>query len=256
MKNNHVKPLIAITGASSGIGAAVARRFAKEGFRLALMARRLDRLEQLQNELKGEIALFELDVCSSDAVAKTFQRIEREHGPIDILVNNAGCGFGLEPAFQGKIEEWDQCVDTNIKGLLYCTRAALPSMVKENRGHIINLGSVAARYPYPGGNVYGATKAFVRQFSFNLRADLLGTEVRVSCIEPGLTGGTEFSVIRFRGDESLASKAYAQTKPLHPEDVAEVIYFCHSLPPHVNINTVEMMPVCQASGPLAIHRLT
>jgi 3-hydroxy acid dehydrogenase / malonic semialdehyde reductase len=252
--NAKSKPLVVITGASAGIGAATARRFAKEGFRLALTARRLDRLEQLRKELKGDIKVFELDVCSSDAVSTIFQRIEQEQGPIEILVNNAGCAFGLEPAYRGKVEEWDQCVDTNIKGLLYCTRAALPAMVKYDRGHIINLGSVAARYPYPGGNVYGATKAFVRQFSFNLKADLLGTKVRVSCIEPGLVGGTEFSVVRFQGDQSRADKIYEHTQPLHPDDIAEVIYFCHSVPSHVNINTVEIMPVSQASSSLAIHR--
>jgi 3-hydroxy acid dehydrogenase / malonic semialdehyde reductase len=252
--NAKSKPLVAITGASAGIGAATARRFAKEGFRLALTARRLDRLEQLQDELKGDVTVFELDVCSSDAVTAVFHRIEQEQGPIDVLVNNAGCAIGLEPAYQGNVKDWDKCVDTNIKGLLYCTRAVLPSMVKYDRGHVINLGSVAGRYPYPGGNVYGATKAFVRQFSFNLKADLLGTKVRVSCIEPGLVGGTEFSVVRFRGDESRAGKTYEHTEPLHADDIAEVIYFCHSLPPHVNINTVEIMPVAQASGSLAIHR--
>jgi len=252
--NTISKPLVVITGASAGIGASTARRFAKEGFRLALTARRLDRLEQLRKEIKGEISIFELDVCSSDAVAEVFQRIEQKEGPIEILVNNAGCGFGLEPAYQGKIKEWERCIDTNINGLLYCTRVALPTMVKLDRGHIINLGSVAASYPYPGGNVYGGTKAFVRQFSLNLRADLLGTKVRVSCIEPGLVGDTEFSVVRFRGDETRASKVYEHAKALTPDDIAEVIYFCHALPPHVNINTVEVMPVCQASGPLVIHR--
>lgn len=254
MKNDKSKPLIVITGASAGIGAATARRFAKEGFRLALTARRLDRLEELQKELKENISIYELDVRSSDEVGTVFKHIEKEQGLIEILVNNAGCGFGLEPAHQCKIEEWDQCIDTNIKGLLYCTRAALPSMVQINKGHIINLGSVAASYPYPGGNVYGGTKAFVHQFSLNLRADLLGTKVRVSCIEPGLVGGTEFSVVRFRGDETRASKVYEHAQSLNPEDIAEVIYFCHALPPHVNINTVELMPVCQASGPLSIHR--
>lgn len=248
------KPLVVITGASAGIGAAVARRFAKEGYRLVLTARRMDRLIALQEELNTESSAHQLDVRSSDDVAAVFQQIEKEQGPIEILVNNAGLAFGLEPVSQGKIEEWDQCVDTNIKGLLYCTRAVLPTMVKRDKGHVINLGSIAARYSYPGGNVYGATKAFVRQFSFNLRADLLGTQVRVSCIEPGLVGETEFSDVRFRGDKKQSAKVYENTKPLVPEDIAEVIYFCHSLPPHVNINTVEVMPVMQASGPLMIHR--
>lgn len=254
MSKTTQKPLVVITGASAGIGASTAHRFAKEGFRLALLARRLDRLEALQKELKTQTSIHALDVRSSDAVASTFQKIEQTQGPIDVLVNNAGLGFGLEPAHQGKIEEWDQIVDTNIKGLLYCTHAVLAHMVKRDLGHVINLGSVAARYPYPGGNVYGATKAFVRQFSFNLRADLIGTKVRVSCIEPGLVGGTEFSIVRFRGNKELAAKPYASTEPLTPDDIADVIYYCHSLPPHVNINTLEVMPVAQASGPLVIHR--
>lgn len=248
------KPLVVITGASAGIGASTAHRFAKEGFRLALTARRLDRLEQLQKELKTESSVYALDVRSADDVAETFQKIEQAQGPVDILVNNAGLGYGLEPAYQGNIDEWDQVIDTNIKGLLYCTHAVLAKMVKRDQGHIINIGSIAARYAYPGGNVYGATKAFVRQFSFNLRADLIGTQVRVSCIEPGLVGGTEFSVVRFRGNKDLAEKVYANTQPLTPDDIAEVIYYCHSLPPHVNINTLEVMPVMQASGPLAIYR--
>lgn len=242
--------LVAITGASAGIGAATARKFAEQGFRLALLARRLDHLTQIQKAYPKLISIYELDVRSSDAVAKVFSQI----GPVDVLINNAGVGYGLEPAYEGNIEEWDACIETNVNGLLYCTRAVLPSMVERDQGHIINLGSIAGRYPYPGGNVYGATKAFVRQFSLNLRADLLGKNVRVSCIEPGLVGETEFSVVRFRGDEAKAKTPYANTQPLQPKDIAEIIYFCHSLPPHININTVEVMPVMQASAPLAIHR--
>ena len=173
-----------ITGASAGIGAAIARRFAKEGYPLALTARRQERLEALKKELGTETAIYALDVQDADAVTSTVAQIEKEHGPIGILVNNAGCAIGLEPAHESKLGDWEQCVDTNIKGVLYCTRAVLPSMVKHNFGHIVNLGSIAGHYPYPGGNVYGATKAFVHQFSLNLRADLLGTQVRVSCIEP------------------------------------------------------------------------
>ncbi len=230
------KPLIAITGASSGIGAATARRFAKEGFRLALMARRMDKLTKLQKELKTEVFLYELDVCSKQAVAQTFHLIEKENGPIDVLINNAGCALGLEPADKANLEEWEKMVQTNINGLLYCTHAVLPSMVKRNLGHIINLGSVAGTYPYPGGNVYGATKAFVHQFSLNLRADLIGKNIRVSCIEPGIVDGTEFSVVRFRGDVDQAAKPYEKTTPLHTSDIAEVIYLCYTLPSHVNIN--------------------
>ena len=248
------KPLVAITGASAGIGAAVARRFAKEGYRLALIARRLDKLKILQAELHTAASLYELDVRNSTDVAATFALIEKENGPIDVLVNNAGCALGLEPAYECKIADWDQCLQTNINGLLYCTHAILPSMVKRNSGHIINLGSIAGTYPYPGGNVYGATKAFVHQFSLNLRADLFGKRVRVSCIEPGLVSGTEFSLVRFRGDQEKAAKPYEKTESLTPEDVAEAIYFCHKLPPHANINTIEMTPVGQSSGPLRVYR--
>jgi NADP-dependent 3-hydroxy acid dehydrogenase YdfG len=195
---------------------------------------------------------FELDVRSQGAVEEVMAEIERK-GPIEVLVNNAGLGFGLEPAYESKLEEWDQCVAVNINGLLYCTRAVLPHLVARNKGHVINLGSVAGHYPYPGGNVYGATKAFVHQFSLNLRADLLGTRVRVSCIEPGLTE-TEFSTVRFRGDVGRAKKVYADTEPLTADDIAEVIYFCTAMPERANINTVEIMPVVQASTNLAVVR--
>lgn len=248
------KPLIAITGASSGIGAATARKFAKEGYRLALMARRLDRLQELQQQLKVPCAIYQLDVTLADRVAETMDAIEKNEGPIDVLVNNAGGSFGLEPAYECDLKDWEQCVDVNIKGLLYCTRAVLPHMVQRNKGHIINLGSVAGHYPYPGGNVYAASKAFVEHFSLNLRADLLGKQIRVSCIQPGLTAGTEFSVVRFKGDEKRATSVYEQTQPLQAEDIAEVIYFCTSVPAHVNLNTIELMPVDQASGPLAVYR--
>ncbi len=248
------KPLVVITGASSGIGASVARRFATENYPLALAARRLDKLEALQKELGAQTTVYALDVTDPDQVTETMAEIEKSQGPIGILVNNAGLALGLEPAYEAKLSEWDTCVDTNIKGVLYCTRAVLPSMVQHNKGHIINLGSIAGTYAYPGGNVYGSTKAFIHQFSLNLRADLLGSKVRVSCIEPGLTGGTEFSVVRFRGDADKAHNLYKNTEALLPEDIAEAVYFCCSVPPHVNINTIEMMPVVQAPSALNIHR--
>ena len=254
MLDSTKKPLAVITGASSGIGEAAARRFIQAGYRVALLARRQERLEKLQKELGSAVFIFPIDITLKESVFKLIDTIEAEIGPIDVLINNAGCGFGLEPAQECNIEEWEQCVDVNINGLLYVTRAALPYMVRRNAGHIINIGSVAGSYPYPGGNVYGATKAFVSQFSLNLRADLLGTQVRVSCIEPGLVAGTEFFVKRFRGDEKRAEKVSAQTVPLTPEDIAETIYFCTALPPHANINRIEIMPVDQASAPLAIHR--
>lgn len=248
------KPLVVITGASAGIGAAAAHRFAKEGCRIVLLARRLDRLEQLQKELPSPAWSYELDVTSSERVADVMAAIEKNQGPIDVLINNAGLAFGLDPAYKCDVKEWDQCVDVNIKGLLHSTHAVLPLMVKRNKGHIINLGSTAGSYPYPGGNVYCGTKAFVHQFSLALRADLLGTKVRVSCIEPGLVGGTEFSVVRFRGDEKRAKSVVENKQALEPDDVAQVIYFCYSLPEHVNLNTVEMMPVSQAFSPLTVHK--
>jgi 3-hydroxy acid dehydrogenase/malonic semialdehyde reductase len=251
-----VPPVIVITGASAGIGAATARRYAKEPVRLALVARRKDKLEELQRELGSDkVSIYALDVTLQTEVEHTFLAIEKEHGAIDILVNNAGSALGLDPAQTASVEEWDKMIQLNLQGLLYCTRSALGGMVKRNRGHIVNLGSVAGSYPYAGGNVYCGTKAFVHQFSLSLRADLLGTLVRVTCIEPGLTGGTEFSHVRFRSDAARANKTYEGTLPLSPEDIAEAIWFCTHLPPHVNVNTIEMMPTCQAFAPLAVHRV-
>lgn len=152
------------------------------------------------------------------------------------------------------MDDWEQCIAINVNGMTYCTHAVLPSMVRRNRGHIINLGSIAGSYPYPGGSVYCGVKAFAHQFSLSLRADLLGTQVRVTCIEPGLLGGTEFSITRFHGDKEKAKKVYEGTTPLQPEDVAKVVQFCIALPVHVNINTIELMPVSQAFASLAVHR--
>ena len=173
---------------------------------------------------------------------------------IDILVNNAGLALGLEPAQRADPDAWEQMVDTNVKGVMYVTRAVLPGMVERRRGHVINLGSIAGTYPYPGGNVYGATKAFVRQFSLGLRADLFGTPIRVTSVEPGLVGGTEFSAVRFGGDAQKASKIYDGADALTPEDVAEAVHWVASLPARVNINAVEMMPVTQSFGPLPVYR--
>ncbi|MES2200113.1 MAG: SDR family NAD(P)-dependent oxidoreductase [Chlamydiota bacterium] len=250
-----MKKTIVITGASAGIGAATARRFAKEGAKLVLLARRKDKLESLQKELHGvEVHIFELDVTSRSSVEAVFSMIEEKVGPIDVLVNNAGNAFGLEPFQDANMEGFEKCIDVNIKGLLYCAHSVLSPMVKRNRGHIVNIGSTAGLYPYPGGNVYCGTKAFVHQFSLSLRADLLGTLIRVSCIEPGLVGGTEFAKMRFGGDEDRANRVYSNTEPLQPEDIAEVIYFSTALPSHVNINTLELMPVSQAFASLAVHR--
>lgn len=245
---------VIVTGASAGFGASIARRFVTEGARVVLSARRLDKLDALARELGDHALPVKLDVRDRAMVDEVFGDLPAPFNLPDILVNNAGLALGLLPAQQTDLDDWDAMIDTNNKGLVYCTRAVLPGMVSRGRGHIINLGSIAGRYPYPGGNVYGATKAFTKQFSLNLRADLLGTPVRVTNIEPGLCGGTEFSTVRFKGDDVRASSVYDGTEPLTADDIAEAVYWAASLPPHVNINSIEMMPVCQAFGPLAVNR--
>ncbi|MGH6818473.1 MAG: SDR family NAD(P)-dependent oxidoreductase [Methylovirgula sp.] len=247
--------IVFVTGASAGFGAAIARRFAKEGHLVVATGRRRERLETLADELgRDKVLPLVFDVRDRHAVERAVQELPASFAEIDVLVNNAGLALGLEPAQKASLDDWDTMVDTNVKGLIYVTRAALPGMVTRNRGLIVNLGSTAARYPYPGGNVYGATKAFVHQFSLNLRADLLGTRVRVTDIQPGLVRGSEFSTIRFHGDAGRAAKLYEGADALKPEDIAEAIYWVATLPPRVNINAIEMMPVTQAFGPLAVHR--
>jgi 3-hydroxy acid dehydrogenase/malonic semialdehyde reductase len=244
-----------VTGASAGFGAAIARKFITEGHRVVAAGRRQERLKALAGELGTDrIYPVLLDVRDRSAVEAAVSALPPEFAEIDVAVNNAGLALGLEPAHQANIEAWETMVDTNIKGTMYVSRAVLPGMVARNRGHIVNIGSTAANYPYPGGNVYGATKAFVRQFSLNLRADLLGTKVRVTAVEPGMVGGTEFSVVRFQGDTDRAAKIYDRTDALTPEDVAETVYWVTTLPARMNINTIELMPVTQSFGPLAIHR--
>lgn len=244
-----------ITGATSGFGAACARLFAANGWWLILCGRRLERLEALRVELAGAVSVHAvtLDVRDESAVNAALAALPSVFAEIDVLVNNAGLALGLEPAQQCDMEDWQRMIDTNIKGLLYCTRAILPGMVARDRGHIVNIGSVAGSYPYPGGNVYGATKAFVRQFSLNLRADLVGTRVRVTNIEPGLAE-SEFSLVRYKGDDAKAAKTYQGTEPLRPEDIADIVYWTATRPAHVNLNCIEVMPVCQAFAPFAIHR--
>jgi 3-hydroxy acid dehydrogenase/malonic semialdehyde reductase len=255
-----------VTGASSGFGAAVVRRYAATGARVIAAARRLDRLTALADELNEElddqsgddpgdgVLPLQLDVADRPAVEAAIAELPEEFAAIDVLVNNAGLALGLEPAQRADPDEWEQMIDTNCKGLVSCTRAVLPGMVERGRGHIVNLGSVAATYPYPGGNVYGGTKAFVHQFSLNLRSDLHGTGVRVTCIEPGLCGGTEFSVVRFGGDAEKAAAVYDGTEPLTADDIAEAIFWSTSLPQNVIVNTMELMPVVQSVGPFQIHR--
>ena len=249
------KGTVVITGASSGFGRAAAKRFASEGYRLVLMARRLERLTDLASSLEEEAQchVVELDVRDSGAVSEAFATLpELFHQP-DILINNAGLALGLSGADAVELDDWETMVDTNIKGLMYCTRACLPMMVEQGRGHVINMGSVAANWPYPGGNVYGGTKAFAQQFTRNLRADLLGKGVRATVIEPGMCE-TEFSVVRFSGDQSKAAAVYEGMKPLSAEDIADVIVWVALRPAHVNINQIELMPVEQSWSPFAVHR--
>jgi len=246
---------IFITGASAGFGAACARMFATGGNRLILTARRSDPLLKLQEELSAdaEVQVIPLDVTDREAVQGAIESLPERFRSIDVLLNNAGLALGLEPAHRADLDDWETMVDTNIKGVMYCTRFILPGMVARNSGHVVNISSTAGAWPYPGGNVYGGTKAFVTQFSRNLRCDLLGTRVRVSCIQPGMAE-TEFSKVRFKGDDEQAATVYRGTEPLTAEDIAETVRWIVSQPPHVNINTLELMSIDQSWGPFAIHR--
>ena len=247
--------IILVTGATAGFGRAIAQRFAADGGRIIAAGRRAERLESLRQELGEDYVLpLTLDVRDRAAVMAAIAGLPADWAAIDLCVNNAGLALGLSGAQEADLDDWDAMVDTNIKGLMYMTRAVLPGMVARNRGHIINIGSTAGEFPYPGGNVYGASKAFVRHFSLNLRADLWGTKVRVTDIEPGLVGGTEFSNVRFHGDDAKAASIYAGAEPLTPGDVAEAVHWCATLPARVNINTLQMMPVGQAFGPLRVHK--
>ena len=246
--------IVFVTGASAGFGAAIARRFVQDGHRVVATARRLDRLQALADELGDALLPLELDVRDRAAVAAVPAALPAGFAEIDLLVNNAGLALGLEPAHQASLDDWQDMIDTNCTGLVQVTRALLPGMVARQRGHVINIGSTAGNWPYAGGNVYGATKAFVRQFSLNLRTDLHGTGVRVTNIEPGLCGGTEFSNVRFHGDDARAAGVYANVQPLTAEDIAESVHWIATLPAHVNVNEIELMPVAQSFGGLAVHR--
>ncbi len=246
--------IVFVTGATAGFGAAIARRFIHEGHRVIATGRRQDRLDALRTELGEKVFTLALDVRDRAGVEAITTQLPEAFRAIDVLVNNAGLALGLEPAYKASLDDWETMIDTNVRALVHMTRALLPGMVERGRGHVVNLGSIAGEFPYPGGNVYGATKAFVEQFSLNLRADLLGTPVRVTNIEPGLCGGTEFSSVRFHGDGAKADQIYAGTEPLTAEDIADTIYWAASRPAHVNINSIQVMPVCQAFGPLAVKR--
>lgn len=250
----YLPKMVFITGASAGFGVAMARRFTASGSRVILAGRRADRLQVLAAELGDKALPLVLDVRDRAAVEAAVQSLPPAFAAVDLLINNAGLALGLEPAQRASLDDWQRMIDTNVTGLVNVTHALLPGMVARGAGHVVNIGSTAGEWPYPGGNVYGATKAFVHQFSMNLRADLLGTPVRVSNIEPGLCGGTEFSAVRFHGDDSKAAKVYENTVPLTADDVADSVHWVATRPAHVNINNLQLMPVCQANGPLAVHR--
>ena len=246
---------IFITGASSGFGEATARKFSSEGHRLILLARRREKLIDLAHQLGGEnkCHLISADVRDNEEVENALSGLPEEFRSIDILVNNAGLALGLGPAEDASLKDWEIMVDTNIKGVIYLTKAVLPGMIRRGHGHIINIGSVAGSWPYPGGNVYGSTKAFVQQFSRNLRSDLPGKNIRVSLVEPGMSE-TEFSLIRFEGDQEKAKAVYHSMSPLSADDIAETVFWICSMPAHVNVNQIELMPIAQAWAPFSVYR--
>ena len=244
-----------VTGATAGFGAAICRTLIKNGYRVIGTGRRVARLEQLQQELGENFHFLAFDISDRQATEEAFHSLPANWQSIDLLVNNAGLALGLESADKANLDDWMQMIDTNIKGLVTITRLVLPQMVKRNSGHIINLGSIAGTYPYPGGNVYGGTKAFIKQFSLNLRADLAGTQIRVSNVEPGLCGGTEFSNIRFKGDDARAKKLYENVEYVSPQDIANIVLWLNQQPEHVNINRIEVMPTAQTFAPLNVARI-
>lgn len=253
---SHRDRTVIVTGASAGIGAAVARAFAAEGARLALAARRRDRLERLAGELRAshgsEVAVAELDVRDRAAVESWARELPDGFREVDVLVNNAGLARGLAPLHQGSVEDWEEMVDTNLKGLLYVTRALLPGMVARGRGHVVLIGSIAGHEVYPGGNVYCATKHGVAALARSLAVDLLGTGVRATSVDPGLVE-TEFSRVRFHGDEARAASVYRGLEPLRPEDVADAVVYVTSLPPRVNVREMVLVPAAQGSA-VHVHR--
>lgn len=246
--------IVLITGATSGFGAEMARKFAQNGHKVIATGRRQERLDELAAELGGNLLPRALDVTSKTSIDAMLAALPAAWQEIDVLINNAGLALGIEPAQNAALDDWETMIDTNCKGLVTMTRRLLPAMVARGSGLVINIGSTAGAYPYPGGNVYGATKAFVDQFTLNLRADLVGTGVRATNIAPGLVGGTEFSNVRMKGNDAAAAKVYEGTVALSAADIAETAFWIATLPPHVNINYLELMPTCQGFSPFTIKR--
>lgn len=245
---------ILVTGASAGFGQAVCQTLVSKGYRVIGAARRLEKLQSLASQLGENFYPLQMDVTSPEQIDAALASLPENWQAIDALVNNAGLALGLDPAHQANFSDWETMINTNIIGLTYLTRQLLPQMVERNHGHIVNLGSTAGTVPYPGANVYGATKAYVKQFSLNLRADLAGTRLRVTNIEPGLCGGTEFSNVRFKGDNERAKALYDGAGSIQPEDIANTVLWVLEQPAHVNINRIEIMPVSQTFGPQPIAR--
>lgn len=244
--------IVLVTGASSGFGQAICRKLIADGYKVIGAARRLDKLQKLAQELGANFLPLTLDVSKKDSVETILLQLPKEFQPIDILINNAGLALGLEPAYEADYNDWQTMIETNVIGLVHLTHQILPGMVERNSGYIINLGSVAGTYPYKGGNVYGASKAFVKQFSANLRTDLLGKKIRVTNIEPGLCGGTEFSNVRFHGNDEQAATVYKDVDYVTPEDIANTVSWLVNTPNHFNVNSIEIMPVAQASAGLSV----
>lgn len=245
---------ILVTGASAGFGRAICKVLVKSGYRVIGTARRMEKLEELAVELGENFYPLTMNVSQFEQVDQALGSLPADWQVLDGLINNAGLALGLEPAYQADFRDWQTMIETNILGMTYLTRQILPDMVKRNKGYIINLGSTAGTVPYPGGNVYGATKAFVKHFSLNLRADLAGTRLRVTNIEPGLCGGTEFSKVRFKGDDDRASQLYDGAGSIQPEDIANTVLWLLEQPAHVNVNRIEIMPVSQTFAPQPIDR--
>lgn len=245
---------VLITGASAGFGTAMAEQFIAKGYRVIGAARRYEKLVAMRERLGDAFYPLAMDMTDLATIDKALDALPEQWQTIDILVNNAGLALGLDKAYEANFADWQQMIMTNIVGLTYLTRQVLPQMVNRQSGLVINIGSTAGTYPYPGGNVYGATKAFVKQFSLELRADLAGTKVRVTNIEPGLCEGTEFSNVRFKGDDDRAAKLYEGANSIQPMDIANTVLWVAEQPQHVNINRIEIMPTSQSFGPQPVDR--
>ncbi|WP_298810350.1 SDR family NAD(P)-dependent oxidoreductase [uncultured Psychrobacter sp.] len=245
---------VLITGASAGFGKALAERLIANGHRVIGCARRLDKLNALAETLGEAFLPVVMDVSDTASIPQIIADLPDDFKQIDVLVNNAGLALGTEPAYKASLDDWMRMTDTNIKGLMALTHAVLPAMVARDNGYIINVGSIAGSWPYFGGNVYGATKAFVKQFSLNLRADLIGTQVRVTNLEPGNVAGTEFSNVRYHGDDDKAAKVYDGFKTMTGEDIGDILLWLIESPAHINVNRLEVMPVAQTYNGLTIAK--